>query len=80
MLDEGIDRRVRATLALALGIEVPKEVPFNRADTPAWDSFKHVQVIFMLEDEFGVQFSENEFHLLTSTDGITKLLVARLAS
>ncbi|MEW6132911.1 MAG: acyl carrier protein [Pseudomonadota bacterium] len=79
MQSENIDRRVRSTLSLALGIEVPSTGAFARSDNPVWDSLKHVEVIFMLEDEFGVQFAEEEFALLSSAEDITKLVESRLA-
>ncbi len=79
MQSEDIDRRVRTTLSLALGIEVPAAGAFARSDNPAWDSLKHVEVIFMLEDEFGVQFAEEEFALLSSVEDITRLLESRHA-
>ncbi len=77
---ETIDQRVRSTLALALNIEVPPAIPFTRADHPVWDSLKHVEIIFMLEDEFGVQFREVEFAALDSVAAIVERVEASLAS
>lgn len=80
MQSESIDRRIRSTLSLALSVEVPPTGAFIRADNPAWDSLKHVELIFMLEDEFGIQFSEEEFALLDSVESIAKLVETRHAS
>lgn len=79
MQSENIDRRVRSTLSLALGIEVMASGTFSRSDNPAWDSLKNVEIIFMLEEEFGVQFIEEDFALLTSVEDITKLVESHLA-
>lgn len=80
MAADDIDRRVRETLALALGIEVPQDGPFERVAVPRWDSLKHVEVIFMLEDEFGVQFAETEFPQLTGVDAIVARVETHLAA
>jgi acyl carrier protein len=78
MQTENIDHRVRSTLSLALGIEVSSTGSFARRDNPVWDSLKHVEVIFMLEDEFGMQFAEEEFARLNSAEDIVKLVESRL--
>lgn len=80
MQSESFDYRIRAILSLALNVEVPPMGDFIRADNPAWDSLKQVELIFMLEDEFGIQFSEEEFALLDSVASIAKLVEAHLAS
>ena len=75
-----IDTRVREVLAVALQTEVPPTGPFSRADQPKWDSLKHVEMIFVLEDEFGVQFEEADFVKLDSVDNIVKLVEGRIAA
>lgn len=72
MTVDEIDPRVRAILALALKVEVPPATPFSREEQPVWDSLKHVEIIFMLEDEFGVQFSEEDFAALNSVEAIVE--------
>lgn len=37
-----------------------------RDETARWDSLKHVELIFALEDEFDVQFTEVELEKLSS--------------
>ena len=44
-----------------------------REDCPAWDSLKHIEVVFAVEDEFGISFTEGE---LSGLDGMPKLVTA----
>jgi acyl carrier protein len=46
----------------------------HRDETPRWDSLKHVELIFALEDEFDLQFTESELEELKSeAQVITKI-------
>lgn len=80
MQTDEIDTRVRETLALALKTQVPAEGHFAREDDPKWDSLKHVEMIFMLEDEFAVQFAEDDFPKMNSVAEIVTLVETRLAA
>ncbi len=73
-----IDRRVRETLTLALKKQVPPTGGFSREENPEWDSLKHVEMIFMLEDEFDVQFAEDDFPKMSSVAEIVTLVETRL--
>lgn len=75
-----IDTRVREILRLALKSDVPKEGNYSRDNDPNWDSLKHVEIIFMLEDEFGVQFAEDGFASMNSVSEIVALLEAKHAA
>lgn len=75
-----IDTLVRETLTLALKTQVPAEGGFSRKDEPKWDSLKHVEMIFMLEDEFDVQFAEDDFPKMNSVAEIVTLVETRLAA
>lgn len=41
-----------------------------RADTPQWDSLKHIEFMFALEEALDVQFSEDELSSLASVGAI----------
>ena len=43
----------------------------TRADLPGWDSLKHVEIVFALEDATGVQFGEAE---MAGLDGIARIV------
>jgi len=78
MQTDDLDQRVRETVALALKVELPLTGDFARSDEPKWDSLKHVEMIFMLEDEFNVQFAEDDFAQLSSIFEIVGMVKARL--
>ena len=41
--------------------ELVLEDSTTAADVPGWDSLAHVNFMYTIEQEFGVQFSEDEF-------------------
>lgn len=66
--------RVTELLGLALGKSLERGKDIKREDEPAWDSVKHVEFIFLLEDEFGVEFSEEAMMEMTSVNAIVAAL------
>jgi acyl carrier protein len=52
----------------------------SRDNTPEWDSLRQVQIIFAVEDEFGVEFTESELSGLGSVAALTDAVVARHAA
>lgn len=60
MSDTSANDRLRAVFQQVLG-PLPQDVGgISRESMPVWDSLKHVDLIFAVEDEFGVTFSEEE--------------------
>lgn len=51
-------------LSAVLGHSVNAAV--SRASESSWDSLKHIQIIFAVEEKFGVQFKEEEIPALDS--------------
>ena len=47
-----------------------------RANTPQWDSLQHIQIVFALEDELAVEFSEQEMAELDSAQKIVNMVVS----
>jgi acyl carrier protein len=62
-----VDDRLRAVIAAVFGVD---SATLKDSDSPktigAWDSVAHLELIFALEAEFGVQFSADEIATLTS--------------
>lgn len=44
------------------------------AELPGWDSFVHVNVLFAIEERFGVQFSTREFGQIKTVGDLAELL------
>ena len=68
---------VRRILALALRIPADKYRRLDRETVPEWDSLKHIEIVFALEDRFGVEFSDAEIPALVSDEAIVRALAAR---
>jgi acyl carrier protein len=46
----------------------------TRGEVDGWDSLVQVELLFMLEEEFDVRFSEDEIGRLNSLEGIVAML------
>ncbi len=69
---------VRRYVSLILGRELEVNEDVNRTDEAKWDSLKHVELIFMLEDEFALQISPEEMgELQTINDIVAKIEEAK---
>lgn len=64
---ESTVRRILET-ALARPIDSAEEVSQHTEDV--WDSVKHIEILFMLEEELGIRFAESELAHLNSMRGI----------
>ena len=52
----------------------------NPAEVPGWDSLGHVNLVLSVENEFGVEFSEDEFVRFADIGGLKRILVEKLVS
>jgi len=73
-----IETIVLTVLAAALKCEVAPDS--SRRNIPKWDSLKHIEIIFAVEDELDIQFSEEELARLDSVASITDLALTRHAA
>jgi len=48
------------------------------SEVPGWDSLAHIGLMFSLEAEFGVTFSDNELSLLDNVGGLRKVIEIKL--
>jgi acyl carrier protein len=64
-----IQKNVLEIASTILGVGVGMET--CRVNTPAWNSLKHMEIMFGIEEHFDVQFSESE---LTDLDSISKVV------
>jgi acyl carrier protein len=69
-----IQEAVADLLSISLGRKVAQTESVTRDSDPQWDSLKHVQLVLLLEEHFGVQFSEEEMGALRSSDEIVKAI------
>jgi acyl carrier protein len=65
-----IEETVASILSAALETTVAPDAGLVRENTPAWDSLKHVEIIFMIESECGISVPQEEFGNLVSQQAI----------
>jgi acyl carrier protein len=75
-----LSSEVRRLLGSVLERPVGDSEGLSRASEPRWDSLKHVEIIFLLEDHFGVRFTAQDLEGLNDVDGIVRALEARHAT
>ena len=73
-----VDASVRDVLQTALERPVPPGAPVSRANEARWDSVRHIEILFMLEDALGITFDEAELGALDSVDAIVERAAAHL--
>ena len=64
MNESSLHADLNALMSSVLGVIVTVET--SRKTEPAWDSLKHMEIIFAVEEKWGVTFSENEITLTGS--------------
>lgn len=69
-----VEERVSLVFSTILKAETPN---ITRENTPRWDSLKHLQIMFAVEEEFGVEFSPDELKKLDSAEKIIALVCER---
>lgn len=67
-------------MSITVGRPIPPKELVSRGAEPNWDSLKHVQLVLMLEEEFGVQFSEREMAELHNSDEIVNAIEKKNAA
>jgi acyl carrier protein len=70
---------VLRVLGLVLEID-PSPGVLAREACPEWDSLKHVQIVFALEDTFGLAFSLEELAELNDSETIARYVADRLGA
>lgn len=75
-----VRQKVIETLSLVLQKDFAEDQDISRESESKWDSLKHVEIIFALEDSFGVSFSEDDMTRMTSVADIVACLALHDAS
>jgi acyl carrier protein len=58
---------------VVLGRHIGPGDPVRRDEQPDWDSLKHIELVFALEDALGVRFETDEIGELADVASIVKL-------
>lgn len=75
-----IKEAVFKTLELVLQRPLDREGNPSRQSEEGWDSLKQVELLFAIEDAFGIQFDEAEMAELRSVDQIVSALEKHVAA
>lgn len=73
MSRQEIEIIVLGVLAAVLKCSVSSDS--RRKDHPEWDSLKHIEVVFAIEDELNLQFSEDTLAKMDSVESIVESAV-----
>jgi acyl carrier protein len=79
-MSDPIDAQLAEILALALEREVAPGEELGREDETRWDSLKHLEIIFAVEDAFGVSFSADEIAAATCVADLRRKVLASNAA
>ena len=71
---------VRRLLRTILQLPAQDDSALRREDVDAWDSLKHMEIVFALEERYGVRFDESEFAALDTSAAIAAALQRHLAA
>jgi acyl carrier protein len=80
MMRSQIQAAVVELLSITVGRPIAPSELVTRDSEPRWDSLKHVELILMLEEQFGVQFSEKEMAGLRSSGEIVRAIEGKNAT
>jgi acyl carrier protein len=70
-----LDKRLVDSLSRAFKIDPAGITPeTSQANTPSWDSFAHLKLVFEIEDAFDVRLSSEEIPKITSVAQLQEIL------
>ncbi|MGA2936325.1 MAG: acyl carrier protein [Syntrophobacteraceae bacterium] len=75
-----IDTIVLETFSLVMKKAFEPGEKVEREKEPAWDSLKHIELIFALEDKFDIRFTEDEMAGLKTMSSIAERIAANYAA
>lgn len=75
-----IDASVREVLGAVFKRTVAADEDVSPLTEPRWDSVKHIEILFMLEEALGITFPAEELLELKSADAITDRAAAHLGA
>jgi acyl carrier protein len=61
---------VVAIVARVLGVSSEAASTARRGEHEEWDSLKHIEIVFQVEEEFDLQFAEDDIADLTDVETI----------
>jgi acyl carrier protein len=78
MTETNVQENVMQIFSTMLGAAV--DMSTSRTNMPAWNSLKHMEIMFAIEEQFDIQFSELELSELDSLSEIVDALSGKHAT
>lgn len=75
-MQDDIKNRVLEVLSVVLKVGVTSD--FTKEHNAVWDSLKHIEILFALEEEFSIQFDEEVIENMISVEAIIKIVKLNL--
>ena len=75
-----IQSAVAELLTITLGRQITQNESVSRDSESNWDSLRHIELILMLEEHFGIRFSEEEMAALHNSDEIVHAIEEKSAT
>jgi len=75
-----VEAKVREVVQEVLGRPLRADEELQRAEEPRWDSLAHVNLVFALESELGIQFGAEELDALDSLERLITAAEAHLTA
>ena len=72
-----LTENVYRVISTILKQEFSTDQKLIKDETGGWDSLKHIEIMFAIEEELDVQFSEHELAELDSAEKIIEIIQAR---
>ena len=74
MSKDKIDLKIIKIINSLINTKLTINKKFHKNKITEWDSLKNLEIIFKLEEEFKVNFDENELDKLNTLENISKIL------
>lgn len=69
-----LETEVRSIMSMVFNTSVAEHHAVKRVSMPQWDSLKHVELLFVIEDEFNIEFDKAELSSLDSLQSIVSAI------
>ena len=75
-MEDNIENRVLEVLSSVLKVSVTPQ--FAKERDTIWDSLKHIEILFALEEEFSIEFAEEVIEKMVSVEAIVEIVKSNL--
>lgn len=80
MLEDQISFIIAEIMSSVLGISINPDQNILRDSEARWDSLKHIEIIFAVEEAFDIRFDEQDITGIISTDDLKAKVASKNAA